>query len=942
MNNIDDYLQDLSTCHVQQGKLLLNDQYFLFTDSKAAQLLLDPFSLQIVRMNEMARRQYVSVNDQHTLGIALVADNPEWQIWLTEWPFDDKGQIRSFRAHRQLRGGQSQPVEVIGKPVYYNGKLNLLLTILEVPGVAAEVHDYVLTLKRHESLYRADTTALLVFEIRESWEFIRCLDVDEQAEQIFELNRLEFLAMNDTLLLSLVDRSMQHDILNALKKRSFMRFTHVKVRRDNSQVTLEVYLKLFRIRDTFQILCIVRELPKQDLLTQPEIPMDNLMANLMKNSRDALLILDRYRKVIALNNPAKKLFGITDEVVGSPVIDLFGSYSRDDLAQNIQMTELYGFLSERMIQEVQGGHLQYLHVMSSRIDLTNGDYLIALIYDEDTNSLESLNTNAIFASVFMNDSDGIIIFDEQKKVVWCNHAFTRMTGHQVTALAGGLLTVDDLFVSRVSHERSISAILDEQESWKGEVTGYLSDGMGRTFYLSLLLAEEERLQSRYYLGVVGELAHQERIRTNFESLMYVDSLTRLHNRLYQEQQLLQMIKHDQPFVMLFLDIDRFKQANDLYGYDAGDQLLIEIGRLLLAHFGDQVVSRLSGDDFAILCIVPMMEVRLRLEKLFQDFNKWSDQNNYFFLALSVGIARFPDDARTVRDILRCASQAVHLSKKQTGNSYTQYAPEIGATYLSGIQEEEALGHALKQGEIYLAYQPIVRNSDQRIVGFEALMRWNSKRFGLVPPSHFIPIAERTGVILDLGRQTIQQCRRDLPLFQSVFGEKTFLSMNISLVQLMDGHAVEEIVRNLGRMGANAGHFIIEITETQYVENYSHLRDVIKRFRNYGIRVAIDDFGTGYSSLNKLIDLDIDMIKVDQSFTRDIETKPRSQALLKVITSMAEVFHFDLLIEGVENEQQMGYIDQNRVKYIQGYLYGRPQKIDYWLKDNGGQSDHSML
>ena len=412
-----------------------------------------------------------------------------------------------------------------------------------------------------------------------------------------------------------------------------------------------------------------------------------------------------------------------------------------------------------------------------------------------------------------------------------------------------------------------------------------------------------------------------------------DPLTGLLNRrMFRERMKQEIVKSNRsklPFAMLFIDLDRFKEVNDTLGHAKGDLLLVEAARRISNSVrASDTVARLGGDEFMIiLSQLPdsgqaELITRHLLKRMEEAFDLGSET---IFLSASIGITFYPADATDVEQLVRNADQAMYVAKNQGRNrfSYFTYAlQEAAQTRLKLINDMHA---ALTAGDQFMVYfQPIVDMSNQQIYKAEALIRWQHPLMGMISPSDFIPLAEETGLIIEIGDWVFKEAAKWAKQWSKLTPTGIQISVNMSPLQFKaDNNNAGILVDYLHALGLTGESIVIEITEGLLLNAESNITGKLLKFRDAGMQVSIDDFGTGYSSLSYLKKFDIDYLKIDQSFVRNIATDPDDMALSEAIIVMAHKLGLKVIAEGVETEQQRALLLAAGCDYAQGYLFSRP-------------------
>jgi len=412
-------------------------------------------------------------------------------------------------------------------------------------------------------------------------------------------------------------------------------------------------------------------------------------------------------------------------------------------------------------------------------------------------------------------------------------------------------------------------------------------------------------------------------------LAYYNQVSSLPNRFAFLETLAQRIQvfsaMDRRFAMIFVNLDRFKRINDLVGHEAGDNLISQVADSLRGVINpSDFLGHLNGDEFVILVeIKDQEEVETKIRTLVDLFKySWSVEERSFHITASVGVSLFPADGTEGKELLKKADMALADAKEAGGNAGRIYHPGMNKQTLEKLEIENALRSAVLNDEFQVYYQPKVR-ADGTIAGFEALLRWIRSYGEVVPPTIFIPSAEETGLIVEMGDIVLRKvCQKIVELREKGYGNLTF-SINLSPVQFDDGRIVEKIRTALQQFGVSPRQLEMEITETLAMENFNYVSEVLEQLKSMGIRIALDDFGKGYSSLNYLKRLAIDTLKVDKDFIRDIGRDRDDEIILDHIISIAHDLRLLVVAEGVETWQQFSYLAARNCNEYQGYLFSRP-------------------
>jgi len=430
---------------------------------------------------------------------------------------------------------------------------------------------------------------------------------------------------------------------------------------------------------------------------------------------------------------------------------------------------------------------------------------------------------------------------------------------------------------------------------------------------------------------------------------HFDELTGLPNRQLLKDRLEQHLAHAQRSnhlgAMLFIDLDRFKAINDVFGHSVGDIVLAQTAERILAEVRESdTVARLGGDEFVI--VMPIADdnktIRVTAERILARLSEsFSIRGNDHFLGASIGIVVFPEDGGSVETLLKNADAAMYRAKDAGRSRFEFFNRELNAESRRKIEMERDLRTAFDARELQVFYQPQFDLSTGMICGAEALLRWNHKVLGPVSPAEFIPLAEESELIVDIGRWVIEQCCMDLRTILDRGFHPGSMSVNVSARQLREAHFADEVFDTLQRHGIHTGYLQLEITETTVAQNRDTAIAILHRMRQTGVQIAIDDFGTGYSSLSYLQQLPFDHIKIDKSFIDMIGTEGNSESICRTIVIMAHEMGKKATAEGVETRAQADFLRKIRCDSVQGYFYSKPLPQDEFLQFIEQQDFHTQ-
>ena len=434
----------------------------------------------------------------------------------------------------------------------------------------------------------------------------------------------------------------------------------------------------------------------------------------------------------------------------------------------------------------------------------------------------------------------------------------------------------------------------------------------------------------YILGVMEDVTERRRAEERIEHLAHFDSLTELPNRANFTMRLAGTIeaaeKSGGSFALLFLDLDRFKEVNDVFGHSAGDALLLEVAKRLNQAADGAFVARLGGDEFTLIVEGPQPSsastVANRVLSLMSEEVAVEDRN--LRAGVSIGIALYPTDARDASMLLANADAALYRAKAQGRGSIRFFEAEMDLQLRERRALQQDLQKALANGQMSLHYQPLIAVGGE-ITGFEALLRWKHPTRGMVSPATFIPLAEEGGSILELGEWVLREACREA----ASWPKPLQIAVNLSPAQFRRGDLPDLVHMVLLESGLAASRLELEVTEGVLIDDFNRALAILRRLKALGVRIAMDDFGTGYSSLSYLQAFPFDKIKIDRSFISNVESNAQSAAIVRAVIGLARGLDLPVVAEGVETQDQLEFLTRELCDEAQGFLIGRPEPIAHY-------------
>lgn len=454
---------------------------------------------------------------------------------------------------------------------------------------------------------------------------------------------------------------------------------------------------------------------------------------------------------------------------------------------------------------------------------------------------------------------------------------------------------------------------------------------GRWLYFTAAPLQDEDGKTIGAIETLQDITSQKEQEEKIIHQAHFDNLTGLPNRFLALDRLNLLIqeaeRNSKKLAVLFIDLDDFKKVNDTLGHAIGDELLIQAADKLRSVIrGSDTIGRLGGDEFIVLInnLEDALEVRPIAEKLLKSFRDvFKVEKRELLLTTSIGISLYPDDGTEPEQLLRNADSAMYHSKNEGRNAYHFFTENMNAGIERRLLIEEQMHGALARNEFYLYYQPVIDVQSEKIVGAEALLRWNNPTLGLVSPDEFIPIAEQTGLIIPIGYFVLKEALKATKAWTEQHNSHFKIAVNLSPLQFKAPTLLNKIKKYLNANQLSGKSLHLEITEGVLLGNQTYIKKAFDEFAELGIQISMDDFGTGYSSLNYLREYQFTTLKIDRSFMQDFEDDETAPALIDATIAMAHALGVKVIAEGVETESQRNYLAAKACNFIQGYFYSKP-------------------
>lgn len=721
----------------------------------------------------------------------------------------------------------------------------------------------------------------------------------------------------------------------------------VRYHRDGTPIPVEIVVNpVYKDNTLLGIYGVYKDLTAESRMEREIELQKQYFKQLFSNSNDAIALVDWEQKIVDINKTFEKMFGYgKKEICGQNIDEL--------IVPDGYKNEAIGFKEATQKGKTIKKETKRMSKDKTLIDveacghpvIIENKFVGTLANYRDIRERKRMNEaldeqRAYFKQLFDNSPQGIVMIDTQERVVDVNKGFCKMFGYEKAETIGKL--INDLIAPE--------SLLDEAEGLSAKVIGggvvkYETKRRSKTHKLIDvdILAYPVKLNKEHVGGyaIYSDITEKKQAEKEIETLAFKDSLTGLFNRRVFYDKLnekIQNIEKGQKFAVCYIDLDGFKRVNDSLGHNVGDELLRYVAKNIEDSMEkEDVVARMGGDEFVIFTDCADHEkIGAKMESIIERLNRGLKVFDYRIkISLSIGVAIYPDHGNNVEEIIKKADTAMYMAKRNDLRGYLIFTAQMEKNTNDRFKLENRLKMALANGEIEMHYQPIL-STNGRVKGCEALMRWGNPVIGKVPPDVFIPIAEESGEIHQLGAFALNQALIILKKWKKRFGDEFFMSINLSVKQMEKENIVDSIAEIMKKNGVEGENVHLEITESCSTDNVNDLKEKLSRLKGMGFSISIDDFGTGYSSFMQLRDSYVDFVKIDRSFVDSIEKRGDNRAIVKAIIAMAKSLGVGIIAEGVETERELEIMKSLGCDMYQGYLSQRPgneKNIEAFIKRN---------
>ena len=676
---------------------------------------------------------------------------------------------------------------------------------------------------------------------------------------------------------------------------------------------------------------------QRGMLNALKISRDRYML-VAEGANDGIFDLDVVHHRLYFSPRVYQMLGYTEAELHSPedlkrvVVPEDYPAGRDALYAHLEHQRT-GILQRIMRMRTKDGRVLTILARSIAQYAPDGTPLrMAGSYTDITDRLRAARDLRIAASVFDAGTDGILISDASERIVSVNRAFADVMGYQRDELVGR--PVRDVQIASAATVARDQA-LRTTDKWSGELAWRRHNGEGKALDSSVMAVRDAAGDIAFHIHVCVDTAELRYAQARVHHLAYFDTLTGLPNRTYLRSQFGQVLaaaRHmAQPLAVAFFDLDNFKEINDTAGHSIGDEVICAVARRLGEGIREgDVLCRFGGDEFLLL--LPNTDAAAA-EALAQRLMEHTCQpvdveGRLLDVTASAGISVFPDDATDAENLVREADTALFRAKSQGGNTVLRFLPWMGEAVTWRHDMLTALRAGLVHSEFMLRYQPVVDARGNRIRGFEALLYWNRPGMGVVGPNTFIGLAEESRLIESIGAWVVEAACRQIATWKRAGLPAFYVSINVSGMQLRVAGAFQQVLSEaMQRHAIGNTDLMLEITERHLVQDVKGGLPILESLIASGLRVSIDDFGTGYSNLESLKNFQVNQIKIDCAFVRNLMTESGDRAIVRSIIALGRSLGLQVVAEGVETAEQLQMLREFGCDLLQGYLYARPLDVD---------------
>jgi len=663
------------------------------------------------------------------------------------------------------------------------------------------------------------------------------------------------------------------------------------------------------------------------------------METLLNTLPDPVWLKDKEGVFLACNRAFARVLGVpVAEILGRTNYDFSPPEQADAFRRKDQEAIAAGApqVSEDWVPDAESGQPILLETIKTALPGATGQAIGVLAIARNMTERKRAEENLhLMSRVFSNSGEAILICDADNRILAVNREFTKLTGYSQEEARGRNPSILSSGDTPREVYRAMWRALADHDHWQGELWDRRKSGETYPKRLSIAAVRDADGNITNFIGSFEDITDRKRAEDEIRHLAHHDALTGLPNRFNLHERMDQTIaitrRLGKRLAVMLIDLDHFKTINDTLGHHVGDQLLIQVAQRLEASVrASDIVARLGGDEFVVVLAgldTDADAVQIADHIVDRIAAPYTIAGKELRTAPSVGICFYPDDAHEIGELIKNADIAMYHAKANGRGNYQFYTEKMRAEVTRRVTVENELETALREGQFVLHYQPQIEAHSSRVLGVEALLRWQHPVHGIIYPGDFITIAEESRLIVPLGQWVLEEACRQLRRWHDAGHAELHMSVNLSAVQFQDDDLPALIRKTLDDTGLAPRHLHLEITESMAMHNPEQNIVMMKALTQIGVKLALDDFGTGYSSLAYLKLFPIDIIKIDRSFVKDIESDENDAAICEMTMLLAQKLGLCAVAEGVETEAQLAFLTRIGCQAIQGYLFSKPQPAE---------------
>ncbi|MBE0439615.1 MAG: EAL domain-containing protein [Gammaproteobacteria bacterium] len=685
--------------------------------------------------------------------------------------------------------------------------------------------------------------------------------------------------------------------------------------------------------DIHGIILVFQNITERKRIEQALTDERSLLQGIIDSTPDLIFCKDKDGVFIRCNKAFEKFFGANEsDILGKTDFDFVdketAQFFRDK--DKAMMEKNMAQINEEQVT-YPDGHTVLLETLKTPLKTeSNANAGLLGISRDITQQRQTEHALQITGQVFEATKEGICVTDSSNTIIQVNPAFTTITGFSADEVIGKKPNILSSGLQDSEYYKNLWNTLHTKGAWSGELYNRRKNGEIYPQWSSISTVKDETGAIQKHIAIMSDISDAKEAQQHIEFLAQHDVLTKLPNRALLNDRIGQAIvtaeRQHKPLALLFLDLDRFKFVNDSLGHAMGDKLLIELANILLTNVRkEDTVSRTGGDEFTILLVDTNIEGAAHVAQNLIDAisHPFTIDNHQLFVTLSIGISLYPDNGETEQILSQKADTAMYRAKQNGRNQYQFFTEEMHAQMLEKFEFEKELRFAQERGQLELVYQPQLDLETAKIIGCEALIRWNHPQKGYISPTIFIPIAEESGLINAIGDWVLNTAIQQIKQWNELGYNDLLVAVNLSGIQFNDVGLVDRVQTLLQKNQVSAHNLELEITESIAMQDIDLTITQLQNLANLGIKLSLDDFGTGYSSLSYLKKFPIHKLKIDQSFIFTMLEDKDNEAIVDAVITLAKSLRLETIAEGVETKAQFDSLKNKNCDQMQGYYFSKP-------------------